>query len=196
MPVRHHKVKTRSWRFRTAGPVRLLTFRAAAALLIVAPIATLVLVARQPARRDPQAELIEKGRRIFFNENLRRQRPHLRHSTPSPGRTTSPSRRAFIATPPKNDPLFVAEFVSWRWRRTSRTRSLMREFGLILRTWTGSATRTTSSVMRGVPHVLSLATRIDSPRGHTGWSGDGSPGDGSPRSFRHWCWGSSTSPRH
>ena len=37
---------------------------------------------------------------------------------------------------------------------------------------------------RGVPHTLALQTSIDSQDGpRTGWSGDGSPGDGSLRSF-------------
>jgi cytochrome c peroxidase len=181
MPFDRRKVKARSWRFRTPGPVRLLTFRAAAALLIVTPIVAVVLAACQPARRDPQAELIEKGRQIFFNETFGGN-----------GRTCGTCHReednftitpAFIATLPKNDPLFVAEFIP-ALAKNFENPKLMREFGLILENLDGFDDLDNKFVMRGVPHVLSLATSIDSPRGpHLGWSGDGAPGDGSLRSF-------------
>lgn len=181
MPIRSRKVKTRSWRFRTPSPVRLLTLRAAAVLLIVAPIAAVVLVACQPTRRDPQAALIEKGRQIFFNETFGGN-----------GRTCGTCHRqednftitpAFIATLPENDPLFVAEFVP-ALKKNFENPKLMREFGLILENLDGFDDLDNKFVMRGVPHVLSLTTSIDSPKGpHLGWSGDGSPGDGTLRSF-------------
>src|SRR5262245_58100165 len=181
MFARRHKVKERSWRFRTPGPIRILTVRAVAALLIVAPIATLVLVACQPAQRDPQEALIEKGRQSVFNETFNGN-----------GRTCGTCHReednftitpAFIATLPKNDPLFVAEFVP-ALKKNFENPALMREFGLILENLDGFDNLDSSFVMRGVPHVLSLVTSINSPKGpRLGWSGDGAPGDGSLRSF-------------
>src|SRR5262245_7348264 len=181
MFARRHKVKERSRRFRAPGPIRILTVRAVALLLIVTPIVALVLVACQPAQRDPQEALIEKGRQIFFNETFNGN-----------GRTCGTCHReednftitpAFIATLPKNDPLFVAEFVP-ALKRNFENPALMREFGLILENLDGFDNLDSSFVMRGVPHVLSLVTSINSPKGpHLGWSGDGSPGDGSLRSF-------------
>jgi mono/diheme cytochrome c family protein len=44
--------------------------------------------------------------------------------------------------------------------------------------------RANKFTLRGVPHTLGLPNTIDSALGpRTGWSGDGSPGDGTLRSF-------------
>src|SRR5947209_3881127 len=60
----------------------------------------------------------------------------------------------------------------------------MRQFALILENLDGFDYLEKQFVMRGVPHVLSLRTSVNSPQGpRTGWSGDGAPGDGSLRSF-------------
>src|SRR5215813_4882290 len=129
MFARRHKVKERSWRFRTPGPIRILTVRAVAALLIVAPIATLVLVACQPAQRDPQEALIEKGRQSFFNETFNGN-----------GRTCGTCHREnanltidaeFIEDLSPNDPIFVAEFVP-ALASNFENPVLMRKLGLIL----------------------------------------------------------------
>jgi hypothetical protein len=62
--------------------------------------------------------------------------------------------------------------------------ALMREFGLILENLDGFGDLENRFVLRGVPHTLALRTSVASPAGpRTGWSGDGSPGDGSLRSF-------------
>lgn len=130
---------------------------------------------------DPQAELIERGRRLFFEETFAGN-----------GRTCGTCHRAdnnltidpaFIAELPPNDPLFVAEFTPALAKNFENPR-LMREFGLILENLDGFDDLENRFVMRGVPHVLAQRTSIASPAGpRTGWSGDGAPGDGSLRSF-------------
>ena len=130
---------------------------------------------------DPQAELIEKGRDLFFNETFNGN-----------GRTCGTCHRAennltidpaFIATLPDDDPLFVAEFIPALKKNFENPR-LMREFGLIVENLDGFGDLANMFTMRGVPHTLALPTSIASRQGpRTGWSGDGAPGDGSLRSF-------------
>ena len=130
---------------------------------------------------DPEAALIAKGRRIFFNETFNGN-----------GRTCGTCHReennftidpAFIATLPPNDALFVAEFNPDLAKNFENPR-LMREFGLILENQDGFGDLENVFNQRGVPHVLAQRTSIASPQGpRTGWSGDGAPGDGSLRSF-------------
>lgn len=130
---------------------------------------------------DPQAALIEKGRYLFFNETFNGN-----------GRTCGTCHRAennltidpaFIATLPDDDPLFVAEFIP-ALRENFENPRLMREFGLIVENLDGFGDLANRFTMRGVPHTLALPTSIASREGpRTGWSGDGSPGDGSLRSF-------------
>jgi len=179
-PHRRQKVNPVA-RFRANRPIRAVTLRALAALLIAAPILAMALVACQPRPTDPQAALIAKGRQIFFNETFGGN-----------GRTCGTCHReednftitpAFIATLPKDDPLFVAEFVPALEHNFENPR-LMREFGLILENLDGFDDLEHKFVMRGVPHTLSLQTSTLSPNGpRLGWSGDGAPGDGSLRSF-------------
>ncbi len=137
--------------------------------------------ASPPRVPDPQRELIAKGERIFFNETFNGN-----------GRTCGTCHRAeanfainpsFIATLPPNDALFVAEF-NPDLKKNFENPKLMRAFGLILENLDGFDDLDKKFVMRGVPHVLALRTSINSPQGpRTGWSGDGSPGDGTLRSF-------------
>ena len=90
---------------------------------------------------------------------------------------------AFIATLPKDNPLFVAEF-NPALKENFENPALMREFGLIQENLDGFDDLKNKFVMRGVPHTLGLRTSVQSPGGpRTGWSGDGAPGDGSLRSF-------------
>jgi len=134
-----------------------------------------------PPPDDPQQALIEKGRRLFFNETFAGN-----------GRTCGSCHReeanfaidpAFIATLPANDPLFVAEF-NPALKANFENPRLMREFGLILENLDGFDDLPNTFVMRGVPHVLGLRNSVASPQGpRTGWSGDGAPGDGSLRAF-------------
>jgi hypothetical protein len=129
---------------------------------------------------DPQAQLIARGREIFFNETFEGNGRTCGSCHPAENNFTIDP--AFIATLPDDDPLFVAEF-NPDLATLERPR-LMREFGLILENQDGFDDLENKFNMRGVPHTLALRTSIDSPQGpRTGWSGDGAPGDGSLRSF-------------
>ena len=95
----------------------------------------------------------------------------------------------FIATLPKTDPLFVAEF-DLNLKDLEKPPQ-MHQFGLILENVDGfDPDPTTHFVLRSVPHTLSLATSVKRPAGsqdppadRTGWSGDGAPGKGALRDF-------------
>ncbi|MFM9881941.1 MAG: hypothetical protein ACKVQT_02845 [Burkholderiales bacterium] len=152
----------------------------------VMAIAGAGLIACQPAPLpdvppDPKAELVAKGRRIFFNETFNGN-----------GRTCGtchPAENNFTIDPPfiarlaKDNPLFVAEFNPNLAKNFENPR-LMREFALIQENLDGFDDIENRFVMRGVPHVLAQRTSIASPAGpRTGWSGDGAPGDGTLRSF-------------
>ena len=162
---------------RAYKPHRSAKLRVAGALLAAASS----LAACNSKPPDPQAALIAKGKEIFFNETFNGN-----------GRTCGTCHReernfaidaAFIATLPKNDALFVAEF-NRDLKQNFENPRLMREFGLILENLDGFDDLPNKFTMRGVPHVLALRTSIVSPQGpRTGWSGDGAPGDGSLRSF-------------
>ena len=139
------------------------------------------LAACQTQPLDPQAALVAKGRVLFFTETFNGN-----------GRTCGSCHReennftidpVFIATLPKNDALFVAEF-NPALKQNFENPRLMREFGLILENLDGFGDLANRFTMRGVPHVLALRTSVASPQGpRTGWSGDGAPADGSLRSF-------------
>ena len=167
--------------FGASGRARSHGIRAVAAILIAAPVVTALLAACEPRPADPEAALIAKGRDLFFNETF-----------DGNGRTCGTCHRqednftitpSFIATLPKDDPLFVAEFVPALEHDFENPR-LMREFGMILENLDGFDSLATRFTMRGVPHVQALRTSVASPQGpRTGWSGDGAPGDGSLRGF-------------
>lgn len=134
----------------------------------------------QTAIKDPPGR-IKKGRDLFFNETFRGN-----------GRTCGTCHAATesfalspadIAARPANDPLFVAEFNPAL--ANLEKPALMRQLGLILENLDGFDK---PGVMRGVPHTLALRTSITPEESFplvnaTGWSGDGSPGDGSLRNF-------------
>jgi mono/diheme cytochrome c family protein len=134
-----------------------------------------------PAPSDPQAALIAKGEQIFFNETFNGN-----------GRTCGTCHRAednfaispgFIATLPPTDPLFVSE-INPALAKNFENAALIRERALILENQDGFDDLENNFNMRGVPHTLAQRTSIASPQGpRTGWSGDGSPGDGTLRSF-------------
>jgi hypothetical protein len=129
----------------------------------------------------PQNPLIAKGRDIFFNETFGGN-----------GRTCGTCHRAennftidpaFIATLPDTDALFVAEF-NPDLNENFENKRLLREFALILENLDGFDDLKNKFTRRGVPHTLGLRNSIASSTGpHTGWSGDGAPGDKSLRSF-------------
>jgi len=135
----------------------------------------------KPPEPEPEKKLVAKGENVFFRETFSGN-----------GRTCGTCHRAeqnftidaaFIATLPGDDALFVAEFNPDLKENFEKPR-LMREFGLILENLDGFDDLKNKFVLRGVPHVLAQRTSVASPQGpRTGWSGDGSPGDGSLRSF-------------
>jgi mono/diheme cytochrome c family protein len=134
-----------------------------------------------PPPPDPGAELIEKGRQIFFNETFAGNGRTCGTCHPAENNLTIDP--AFIATLPKDNPLFVAEF-NPALKANFENPRLMREFGLILENLDGFDDLANKFTMRGVPHTLGLRTSVASSDGpRTGWSGDGAPGDGSLRSF-------------
>ncbi len=130
---------------------------------------------------DPQAALVAKGRKLFFEETFGGNGRTCGTCHPVENNLTIDAR--FIASLPKTDPLFVAEFNPALARNFENPR-LMREFGLIQENLDGFDDLANRFVMRGVPHTLGLRVSVASPQGpRTGWSGDGAPGDGSLRSF-------------
>ncbi len=144
-------------------------------------IALFASCSSSPTAPSDPAELIALGERVFFEETFEGN-----------GRTCGTCHRrednfglspAFIATLPDDDPLFVAE------RRRALAENFekpeaMRRFGVILENQDGFDDLAGNFNLRGVPHVLSLSVSVDSRDGpRLGWDGDGSPGDGSLRSF-------------
>ena len=135
---------------------------------------------------------VAKGRWLFFKETF-----------DGNGRTCGTCHRAennltidptFIASLPKDDLLFVAEFTNFipALADNFENPKLMRKRGLILENLDGVDK---PGVMRGVPHVFSQRFSIDSnPRNRlecfsdtlcprTGWSGDGAPQTKDLRAF-------------
>ena len=134
-----------------------------------------------PPTPDPDAELIEKGRQIFFNETFEGNGRTC--GSCHPAENNFAIDPAFIASLSDDDPLFVAEF-NPDLKENFEDPRLMREFGLILENMDGFDDLANKFTLRGVPHTLGLPNTIDSALGpRTGWSGDGSPGDGTLRSF-------------
>src|SRR6266704_2414136 len=130
---------------------------------------------------DRLSQLIAKGSDLFFNETFGGNGRTC--GTCHPAENNFTIDPAFIATLPKDNPLFVAEF-NPELKENFENPALMREFGLILENLDGFDDLKNKFVMRGVPHTLGLRTSVQSPGGpRTGWSGDGAPGDGSLRSF-------------
>jgi hypothetical protein len=134
-----------------------------------------------PPPPDPEGDLVARGRNIFFNETFNGNGRTC--GTCHPAENNFAIDPAFIATLPRNNPLFVAEF-NPALKKNFENPRLMREFGLILENQDGFDDLEHKFNMRGVPHTLALRTSVASPPGpRTGWSGDGAPGDGSVRSF-------------
>ncbi len=150
---------------------------------VLVVIFLLLVISDRPGKPilDPQKRLILRGRQIFFNETFagNGRTCGTCHRTEN-SMTISPQ---FIATLPDEDALFVAEFNPDLAKNFENPR-LMRRFGLILENLDGFDDLANNFVQRGVPHILALRTSVDSNDGpRTGWSGDGSPMDGSLRSF-------------
>src|SRR5512134_3057468 len=129
------------------------------AALVLAGIWPL-LACQAPRPGTPEEILIARGRDLFFNETFAGN-----------GRTCGTCHReernftidpAFIATLPKNDPLFVAEF-NPDLKEGFESPRLMREVGLIRENLDGFDDLPNKFTMRGVPHVLALRTSVASP---------------------------------
>jgi hypothetical protein len=134
-----------------------------------------------PPRPIPGTEKIVEGRRLFFEETFAGNGRTC--GTCHPARNNFTIDPTFIATLPPDDPLFVADTSSGLGHRLENIK-LIRGVGLIMENLDGFADLDNVFTMRGVPHTLALRVSIASAQGpRTGWSGDGSPGDGSLRSF-------------
>jgi len=151
--------------------------RSSLSVLAVAALAACETLPPPP----PDVVLAQTGEQIFFNETFSGN-----------GRTCGTCHRAednfalspaFIATLGPDDALFVSEMNADLANNFENAR-LIREFAMILENQDGFDDLENNFNLRGVPHTLALRTSIESAAGpQTGWSGDGSPGDGSLRSF-------------
>jgi hypothetical protein len=146
------------------------------------------------------ADLIARGEKLFFEEKF--QGNGRTCGTCHPAENNFTVDPAFIATLPKTDPLFVAEFdknlmcddpVNSTGCKFENP-VLMRQHGLILENVDGTDNLATKFVMRGTPHTLAQSLSITpapfffdgtSPTvlNRTGWGGDGAPGTGTLREF-------------
>ena len=143
--------------------------------------------------------LLVRGERLFFEETFKGNGRTC--GTCHPAENNFTIDPAFIATLPRNNPLFVAEFNRHLNSATNGGRHfeiphLMRQFGLILENVDGFGDGfndlKTKFVTRGTPHTFAQALSITpatfdgtSPLvlQRTGWGGDGAPGGGTLREF-------------
>jgi hypothetical protein len=149
--------------------------------LLATPVDKEILRKIGPRGNNPGGgNAIETGRKLFFEETFGGNGRTCGTCHPATNNFTIDA--AFIRKLPRRDPLFVAEFNPKLKGLENPT--LMRKFGLILENLDGFDR---PGVMRGVPHNLALRTNTKSDLpGHAhaiGWSGDGSPGEGSIRLF-------------
>jgi hypothetical protein len=125
-------------------------------------------------------ELVEIGRRLFFNETFDGNGRTCGTCHPATNNFTIDP--AFIRTLPRRDPLFVAEFKPEL--KDLENSQLLRSEGLIIENLDGFDR---PGVLRGVPHNLALPTNMASNlpgKTHAlGWGGDGAPGSGALRLF-------------
>jgi len=141
----------------------------------------LLVLALQQSLSPPSGDIVARGREIFLNETFNGNGRTCGTCHPEENNFTIDA--AFIATLPKDNALFVAEFTP-ALKENFENPTLMRQFGLILENLDGFSDLSSKFVMRGVPHTLGLRHTVASPQGpRTGWSADGAPGDGSLRSF-------------
>ena len=173
--------------------------------LLLAPFRSLIptLAYADKSHRRHFADLIARGEELFFEETFRGNGRTCGTCHPAENNFTIDPQ--FIATLPKRDPLFVAEFNNHlnsdkNGGRHFEIPHLMRQFGLILENVDGFDDLKNKFVMRGTPHTLAQALSIDpapanpfipgsttpfdgtSGANRTGWGGDGSP-NGTLRGF-------------
>ena len=110
------------------------------------------------------ATLIARGEKLFFEEKF--QGNGRTCGTCHPAENNFTIDPAFIATLPKHDPLFVAEFnpdlnSEQNGGKRFENPELMRRFGLILENVDGVDDLKNKFVMRGTPHTLAQSLSIE-----------------------------------
>lgn len=149
--------------------------------VFILSVVALAACDREPPPPEPEDPLVAAGRVLFFEETFAGNGRTC--GTCHPAENNFTLDRAFIATLPADDPLFVAE-TNPDLGANFENPVLMRGFGLIVENLDGFGDLPNVFTMRGIPHTLALATSVTSQQGpRTGWSGDGAPGDGSLRAF-------------
>ena len=133
----------------------------------------------------PDAELINDGRELFFNETFDGNGRTCGTCHPEANNFTLDP--AYIATLPADDPLFVGERTGFNpLSEDFEKPQLQREVALILENTNGFDDLMHNFTMRSVPHLLALRTSVTPPSDgndgttlppdqRTGWSGDGAP---------------------
>jgi cytochrome c peroxidase len=140
----------------------------------------------------PDAQLINEGRELFFNETFGGNGRSCGSCHPEDNNYTIDP--AYIAKLPEDNALFIAEHVSSDQRQNPLAENfeqpeLMRKLGLIMENTNGFQDLDNNYTMRSVPHMLAMRSSITPPSTmaddgtslppleRTGWSGDGSPVD-------------------
>ncbi len=135
----------------------------------------------------PDAERINAGRRLFFEETFDGNGRTCGTCHPATNNFTLDP--AYIATLPDDDPLFIAERPEPNpLSRHFENPALMRQLALIKENTNGFGALETDFTMRSVPHLLAMRTSLLAPTNgndgttlppdqRTGWSGDGAPVD-------------------
>lgn len=160
---------------------------------VSAPFLTLV---PRPAYADDSglSKLVKLGERLFFEETFKGNGRTCGTCHPAENNFTLDPK--FIATLPRRDPLFVAEFIdaldsSKNGGQIFEIPELMRRHALIVENVDGREDLTNKFVTRGIPHTLALGIGLEPasdgtsnpPVQRTGWGGDGAPLSGSLRDF-------------
>jgi cytochrome c peroxidase len=129
-----------------------------------------ILTSSGVGAQQADKELIEEGRRLFFEETFNGNGRTCGTCHPATNNFTIDPE--FVRRLPGNNPLFIAKGQGLKDLEIKQflNRALILE---------NLDTFNNAGVMRGVPHTLALRTS----EARMGWSGDGSPGDGSLRSF-------------
>ncbi|HHJ36143.1 MAG TPA: hypothetical protein ENJ87_10305 [Gammaproteobacteria bacterium] len=142
----------------------------------------------------PDAQLINDGRAIFFNETFDGNGRTCGTCHPESNNFTIDVK--YIASLPDDDPLFVAERPQPNpLAENFEKPEMMRKLGLILENTNGFDDLENNFTLRSVPHILAMRTSLTPPSAlandgtsadgaaaahdeRTGWSGDGAPSDG------------------
>ena len=163
---------------------------------VSAPFLTLV---PRPAYADDSgpsgiSQLVALGERLFFEETFKGNGRTCGTCHPAENNFTLDPK--FIATLPRENPLFVAEFIdalnsSKNGGQVFEIPALMRRHALIVENVDGRDDLKNKFVTRGIPHTLALGIALEPaqdgtsnpPVQRTGWGGDGAPFRGSLRDF-------------